>query len=304
MAKWETEIYHGELAQEIRSEYRKLLAVKKSDSEAEQLVVDYWTNHVTPGSNDEGHMWLALALCQWELGRLSAAVKEKAIYWLRRPVEGISKDAMDMLEITLHSSMPKKKHVPLPAWVAKCPWPAGSLLAYRIISHENGKVRNSPYWEKYVLLRVIMIKRKPVAMLAPDAGWSESMLVGLYNWCGNTIPDASIVDRLEFTPISVIDASLSKAVINRIYQASTMDISIDKYKTVVKQLAEPRVETCCCLDWHCAKNIDSRKVFTYMGCDTTFQPSDFFKTETTQYSFAHSIPFDAMLFNRLKQLEW
>ena len=165
-------------------------------------------------------------------------------------------------------------------------------------------MRSSPYYQKYVLLRIVMLKRYPYSKLAPEAAWDESMLVGLYNWVGDYIPTTDYADGLEFTAISQSAPLLSPWPIQSL---ANVDSSIQQ-NTLFEQLehlGKTRIETCCALDWKCAKGISQKEVFTYLGCNSAFdyQVTDFFKTGITQYAFSHSIPFDVTLVKRLEQLK-
>lgn len=301
MAKWETAFFRSELAQEVKKEYRNLLAVTKSDAEAEQIILDSYLPKLSVEKREDERFWLALALCEWQLGRLSDQVKNKALYWTNFPIDGICEAEMQMLEKQLLSPMPERKRISLPSWVKHCPWEVGSLLAYRIISNDHPRVTDSPYWRKYVLLRVIKIECRPVTMLAPDRAWSQSMLVGLYNWIGDQVPDPEIVSCLEFTPISISEPLLG---ISSLRSATFSLISDETPSSLLQSICMPRIETCCCLDWQCVKGINRNEVFTYLGYDSSFREaiSDFFKTETTNYSFCHSVPFDALIVKRFEQL--
>ena len=177
----------------------------------------------------------------------------------------------------------------------KCPWKAGSLLAYRIISSDSPYVTSSPFYGKYVLLRVIKILRERENAENDDL-FREAMLVGLYNWWGDTIPDARIVKNLEFTPIRVdTKPLLNKTVIQAIDNAVALNDAISR-------LSSPCVRTCCRLDWKCLNGIKTEDIFHLVDCDDQFVPGDFFKTDLPDYSFSHSIPFDARLVTRLSQL--
>lgn len=304
MANWKTEIFDNDIGESIRTEYRNLLSAQLSDEEAERIILSAYLKDGLSNSIQESQVWIALAMRQWELGRLSDRVKERAVYWANQPSIGFSTETMTAFKETINLAMPKKKHIPLPAWVKKCPWPVGSLLAYRIISDNQGKVRSSPYWGKYVLLRIVKIVRHPITWLAPEAVCSESMLVGLYDWLGEEIPDPSIVDTLDFTPVVVTNPSLSLGSIPRVNPDVVQSLGAEKMTQLVDSIAMPRVETCCSLDWTCTNGIKQKEVFTYLGCDPQYQYiiPDYFKTEITDYSFCHSIPFDAMLYNRLQQM--
>ena len=308
MSMLKSEIMRGEFAGRIKSEYRKLISAKVSNVDAERLIVEHFSKSVVPGSAQEGHMWLALALCEWELGRLSPYVMEKAKNCAKSAETGFAPETIQSLLLTLDSPMPKEKKVRLPSYVSHCPWPVGSLLAYRIISSERPFVTQSPFYGKYVLLRIIMIKRHPVSRLAPDAYWSESMIVGLYDWIGDTIPDPEIVKDLSFTPISISEPMLSPSSLQTAMQSLHIDTESNRSSEIMQQLihstAIQRIETCCDLSWRCATGIRRDDVFTYLACDPAFENnvSPFFKTKITDYSICHSIPCDAELVNRFKQL--
>lgn len=303
MGKWQNEIYRSALAQLIKNEYRILLAIK-TDEDAESSIIEYCMRGIIPGRTEESQIWLSLALREWEYGRLSSDVKERALFWIESSENGICPETLDKLRTTLESPMPPKKHVKLPSWVKHCPWEVGSLLAYRVISSSHERIKNSPLWGNYVLLRIIMIRRNPVTLIAPDDAWNESMLVGLYKWWGTEIPDPSIVKSLEFIPIQVMRPSISEKILERTVQSQFANANPEVYSKLIDSVTKPRIETCCCLDWNCAKGIRRDEVFTYLGCDSEFQnsTSDFFKIGLTECPFCNSIAFDADLVNRFQQL--
>lgn len=302
MSVWQKEVYKGYHEQRIKTEYRKLLAIRKTDMDAEQLIVEQLINQAEGEDTKKGNLWVAFATCQWEFGRLSANVKEKASFWLASKQLDFSPQAQNELQTLLNSPLPKRKTVRLPAYVSHCPWPVGSLLAYRIISSTHPHVTQSPFFKKYVLLRIIAIKRHPISALAPDDAWHETMLVGLYNWIGDSIPVADITKQLAFTEITIRDSLVPPNTIDLL-----RNIDLTKHtelSSLVQDHTKKRVETCCSLDWKCVKGIDPDEIFTYLGHDPAFQNAvpSFFKTGITEYAISHSVPFDATLVNRFLQL--
>ena len=298
------EALQSELAKNIVSEYRKLLSINVSNADAERLIIDHFSKSIVLGSPQEAYIWLVLALCEWELGRLSLEVKETAQKWATCMAAEFPQETIPRLLATLDSPMPEAKKIRPPCYVSHCPWPVGSLLAYRIISSNRPHITQSPFYSKYVLLRIIMIKRHPISQLAPDAGWSESMLVGLYRWIGESIPDPGIVKDLSFTAISQKDALLSQPVFSTLPRDKTPDTKTDVIQQTVHRATAERIETCCDLSWNCARGVRRDDVFTFIECDPSFGEAvpPFFKTEITDYSMCHSIPFDAVLVNRFTQL--
>ena len=301
MEAWKKEILNSDFGEQIRREYRKLLSVGKSDEEAETLVVDYFRSKLNDNKLMMGHFWIVLALCEWESGRLTKDAEKNARYWATYPWEQFPKIALETLLKTLDSPMPPKKKVRLPSYVSHCPWPVGSLLAYRIISSEHPHVTQSPFYGKYVLLRIIKIKKQPITQLAPEAAWNESMLVGLYNWIGDTIPDSETGNRLQFTAVSVQKPMLHTSAFRNIPNGMGPEL----VQQVMARTTQPRVETCCDLDWKCLKPQKTADVFTYLGCDPTFAQEvlPFFRTDICDYAMSSSHSFDAMLVNRFTQLE-
>ena len=303
MESWKREILNGNVGEHVRSEYRKLLSVGKSGEDAEKLLVDYFRMQYPNNELMMGRFWLALALCEWEAGRLSGIADEKSRQWAMYPWENISKTSLETLLVTLKSPMPPKKKVRLPSYISHCPWPVGSLLAYRIISSKHPHVTQSPFYGKYVLLRIIKIIKKPVTQLAPDDAWDERMLVGLYNWIGDSVPDPKIVDDLQFTPVSIQEPMISSSV----YQGMSISqdiVNSEQFQQLLVRTVQPRIETCCDLDWKCIRGIKATDVFTYLGCDPSYERNipSFFKCDIGNYSMCHSLPFDADLVNRFIQL--
>lgn len=303
MAKWEAEIFDCAIGERVKSEYRKLLSLRISGEEAENVLVNHFEPYFSVDPIMERRFWMALSLCEWQLGRLTQTAKENAKKWAELPSNDISSSAQESLVDLLDTPMPPPKKVRPPAYVSHCPWPVGSLLAYRIISSDHPHVTQSPFFGKYVLLRIIKINRIPITKLAPDAGWDERMLVGLYNWLGDSIPQPDIVQDLDFTAVSVQAPSLKASAFPWLPVSHLSAESNDQLQQIIATTTQ-RIETCCDLDWNCLKGVNRNDVFNYLSCDPSYEREimPFFKTNITDYSMCHSIPFDAVLVNRFYQL--
>ena len=303
MSTWKKEIVNSELGERILCEYRKLLSVGKRDEEAEKLLVDYFDIQLVDDLTT-GLFWMVLALYEWEYGRLTQNAASNAQKWAMHPLSSISKTARETLLHTLDAPLPPKKKVRLPTYISHCPWPVGSLLAYRIISSDHPHVTDSPFYRKYVLLRIIQIKKHPVTQLAPDDAWDERMLVGLYNWIGDSIPDPRIADHLQFTPISVEKPMLPTSVYRRT-PSNQSPVESTQLRQLLERTTRPRIERCCDLDWKCTKGTKTEDVFTYLDYNPIFaqEVNPFFQTDICDYAMCHSRPFDAVLVNRFTQLK-
>lgn len=309
MGAWGTAIFSDDLAADVRNDYTALLSIGKSGVEAEQLLLDYYAEILNCQYEEEAVFWFALALAEWNKGRLSEFVKSKAIAWIEQggDLERWNttdnqknflkrKKVIEELYETLMSPVPTEKKVRKPT-VHHCPWRVGSLLAYRIVT--NFKLKNDPLFGKYALLRVIQVDKHPVSKIVPTAMYDETMLVGLYGWVGDEIPNPNIVDKLEYIPVAEYVPPTPRA-----FDLSALDnLGEESRSRLLKQLTsltERRVETCAQLDWLPYK--DRQGDITFLDCDPSFEqhvPS-FFKTGSTQYAITHFLPFDKTLATQLR----
>lgn len=81
MGAWNTSLYGNDTARDVKGDYVHKLRSGKNDQEAmEAMLVEY---ERTKDDEDEGPLfWLALADTQWEYGRLTEPVREKALQLL------------------------------------------------------------------------------------------------------------------------------------------------------------------------------------------------------------------------------
>lgn len=306
-------LFASDLACDIRADYGILLSMGKTDQEAEEMMIQYHRDLFEVNTLDEQEFWIALAVCEWKRGRLSQQVKTIALHYLEQgwdlplwDIPGKEKDyrkrkkVMEELIEKLNSPMPPRKEAKKIS-VVHCPWPVGSLLAYHIITNKE-KAEQDPLFGKYALLRIIKINRNPVTKLIPDAPCDESMLVGLYGWCGDEIPDPSITKKLEFIPLFEAKhrLPLPPGPLDFSMFETLPEESKNEMIGMVQELYQPRIETCTCLDWRRSRNDPS--FLTYLDCDSSFQKevSSFFKTKEAEYSLTNPYAFDLTLIKILK----
>lgn len=312
MGAWGPDIFSDDLASDIRREYTFMLSIGIEDEAIEKILEKYYSEVFDCSDPDEDVFWFALAMCEWKYGRLSPRVKEKALFALEQGCDLERWNSIDnqknyikriavleKFKKTILSPMPPARR-PKKRSVRHCPWKVGSLLAYRIVSNKKN-LSNHPCFNKYALLRVIKINRHPLSKILPDERYDESMLVGLYNWIGDEIPNPDIVKELEFIPIE--EFSLPKPVNDVDY--SILDILPEERRNKLKadfmRLFEKRIETCASLDWVPTKNEVAD--ITYLDCDESFQDKipDFFDVSICSYALTHFLPFDITLSKRLEK---
>lgn len=226
MGAWSTRIFDDDGAADIRADYKILLGYGVPNEEVYRKIREkYYPEY--KGKDDEDVYWLSIALYQWQNGVLMEEVKENAIrciddgrylevwkesgekvYEKRKAVLGILREKL-MNEVN-----PIKK-------VGKCPyyyrsktkWKVGDLLAYRIVdkmsylagslfANEIQKEKCRKMMEgKYVLLRVVENRQKPVTNLYPELDYMSWSNVMLYDWMGEKIPSEAEIRVIPFRRI-------------------------------------------------------------------------------------------------------
>ena len=208
MGTWGTAIFSDDIAEDIRYEYKLLIAYDYSDKDATKIVKDLFYKEYDPKTDEDEEQvfWMALALTKWNCGRLDEETKSKALEILnnggdlsRWKCEGKSlynkrKKVLEELKVKLLSPQPSLKKVAKPL-DRRSPWKLGDLLAFKILHEE---LIDSPLYGKYVLLRVSKIIKTPVCDFINDLDYYEDCYISLYNWIGDEIPDKNIISDLEF----------------------------------------------------------------------------------------------------------
>ena len=184
-------------AKEIFKEYNLLLSAGFSDYDAEEEISKYFLSGATV--REQGMFFILFALIQWDMGRMTPRTCSTAKRWLGDPSIAIPSEVVVAASEILDSPMHSKKE-PIKPRTIKCPWKKGALLAYKISTYDKRKT--SPFWNKYVLLRIIDIKKWPLSAIKPDIYFDESMYVALYNWVGDSIPTVNEIENLQYIPIS------------------------------------------------------------------------------------------------------
>ena len=114
MEKWKRDILKNNIAEDVVADYRELLSVGKQDEEAEDIIVCFYTQNASFCKDEKENFWIALALIQWEWGRLSTKVKETAIAYLDQADKKYPQEKANLLKQCLHSAMPPKKRISRP----------------------------------------------------------------------------------------------------------------------------------------------------------------------------------------------
>ena len=203
MGTWGPGLYQDDVACDIKSEYVNRLKIGQTNIEATQDMIDYNECYIDD-EEDAPIFWFALADTQWKYGRLLPEVRDEA---LKRIKSGVDlkrwqenkkqyekrKQVLETLEEKLNSPQPPEKKVSK-LIIKKARWEIGDVLSYKIT---NEQLKDSKWYNKYVLLRVVAITKARIGGL-PREYSHEFNIVAIYNWIGNSVPNLEIIDKLKF----------------------------------------------------------------------------------------------------------
>ncbi len=251
MASWGPGLYQDDVAEEIKSEYIKLLKSGKTNEDAtNELITSF--KELIKDNEDEPIFWFALADTQWNYGRLITFVKEKAIdnirngnnlkKWEEEGLAGESKKrkkVLSELEAKLNLQLPPLKKISTYTYY-KCTWNIGDVFAYRLES-DFAKVKglfgnyiiiykiDEDIWEKgldgdvfpIVYLRVTKTPNLP-----------------------HGLSDINNSDYIKSSPFNngyrYINITKSKKALNKfIYIGNYKDINVPKYENIQKNIMFP-----------------------------------------------------------------
>ena len=294
MEKWEKSFWMNDYNRQILAEYKKQLQVGLSNEEAEAALYSYFTENGMPPNV----FFIGLALAQWNLGRLSPATKAQALSYLEQsPMEHQNLPVCE-IRTKLLSQMPVQTHIRVFRG-RRCPWKEGDLLAYRI--QNEVATSKSNWWNQYFLLRVTKVTRQPFSAVSPDKCYHESMLVGLYNWVGDSLPTPSEIGTLEFTPIRdqhsvVLEEHFDPALLHQIAIADE-DLAHRLVDFATKQCVEMQF----CLLWDRACQYDGTITRICNSVDRKWMDLAA-HVDMSNYSIGGVRALDALLCNRMDQL--
>jgi hypothetical protein len=199
MGTWGASIFSSDTACDVRADFREAIGEGKTPEQAtNDLIKQYAPSDDDP--EDSIHFWLGLAATQHRCGRLLPSVRDKALAILNAGAdlaqwrEEAPKDApkrqaaLDKLREFLLSPQPKPTRIK-PTYHDRTTWQAGHAVSYRLLSG------------RLAILRVLMIE---------DNGKSQTPIVELCAWEGDSLPKAAALARLPHRTTKHFAAELAR----------------------------------------------------------------------------------------------
>ena len=184
MGAWGVAVFSDDLAADLRDEFRDLMGEGLSSSQAvDQLISDYQSS--IHDDDEKTVFWIALAVTQWNLGRLEDRTQDEALRMIAggddlqrwdNPKDRKKRAAvLEKVREQLLSPQPPAKRVPRRIKGANT-WDVGELIGFQLLSHQ------------WVLFRVIGHHE--------DKGGRHSVCE-LLDWIGTEFPSLEQISRME-----------------------------------------------------------------------------------------------------------
>ena len=211
MGAWGTGLYSNDVSSDVRGDYRDALHFGKTNEEATAETIQ--KNKELIGSEDEELLWFSLADTQWNYGRLTPEIKEKALFfiendaddrWETKRDQEAWKKTLEKLKTKLLTEQPPQKAVRI-YHPFRCEWALGDVFAYRF---ESDISKECGFYNKYIVFRKV----------CECDSWPPGIIpiVNVYKWIGDTPPalsDLSSLPMLEL-PYDIADYHIR---LNRVY---------------------------------------------------------------------------------------
>ena len=194
MGAWGAGLFMDDVACDVRDSYRDLLGQGMPSAEATQkFLVDFKED--SDDVDDGPIVWLALAVTQWNLGRLEESIKARAIdqidsgaalrSWSERAESGDTtrrKQALTKIREQPCSPQPTAKKIrpPPKRFADPFEWPVGRVFLYRL---QSGKC---------VLFLVVDC--------VESEGGGYSAWFAILDWIGTSVPSSEVVAGLPLYP--------------------------------------------------------------------------------------------------------
>jgi hypothetical protein len=188
MGTWGPAIFADDDAEDLRAEYRYILADAQSDSAATDAAMAQYGAAVDRLEATTA-FWLALALIQWKFGRLDSRVRTAALRiidegidlakWNDSPVRAMRAAALAKARQTISSPPPAAQPMPKPLPLQLPGWEFSEVAGYRMA---NGRL---------VLLHHLNYRAWSTAR-------AKAPVVSILNWFGTSMPDEAELRALTY----------------------------------------------------------------------------------------------------------
>lgn len=147
MGTWGIGIFQNDIALDVKEEYLNYLKEGYSDYDADRKTIENNLDIINQGGNDACEFWLALAMLEWEYGRLQVTTKNNALEMALDPKylriwkkeENFYNKRMIVLNEfvnKIQTIQPTKRKVKVIV-PFKCVWKIGDIFAYQLVSKKS-----------------------------------------------------------------------------------------------------------------------------------------------------------------------
>jgi hypothetical protein len=181
---WGTAIFSDDNASDVRDDYRRMVGDGLSGPEATDRLLGTWMSSMANGAGLAATFWLALAVTQWNCGRLEDRVRNEALRsiedgsalapWRGSKLERKRAAVLEATKRQLESPQPPARKI-AKQFRSSCEWEPGELVAYRMPSGA------------FIVFHVVEHHH--------DAG-GVAPVCEIFDWQGSEIPQPSELENL------------------------------------------------------------------------------------------------------------
>lgn len=155
MGTWNFRLYGNDTTADVKETYIGFLKQQLNNTDAYLKTLEEYDELM--GTDEESLFWYALADTQWNVGRLTEDVRDKAIAFIKAGSDDMLENprwevTFQKLKDKLESPMPAEKRFAKPIEFVRNPWNIGDIYAYQF--HTEEAVEHDLYG-KYILFQKI-----------------------------------------------------------------------------------------------------------------------------------------------------
>ena len=207
MGAWGTSLYANDTTLDIKDFYMSLLRNETSNEEALKLTLEQFDDLI--GAEEEPLLWFALSETMWQVGRMTAEIKAKALDWIdkdgymdawednSKSIEGWRK-TIGKLKTKLESPMRSEKKIKKPTVPKQDLWNLGDIYAYKL--HEEYSKKNG-IEGKYIVVQKIGIGKSLDPVSYPEGAEPPILMqIQIYDKVFDRIPTLDELSGLKLVP--------------------------------------------------------------------------------------------------------
>lgn len=205
MGAWGTAIFSDDYTSDIKREYQTLLAFGIPKEEALKKTMEYF--NVSKEEYD-CRFWFAIASIQVRYKFLEKDVADFTVELINnggdideweedriKRYKVLEKLKQQLVTYDFNDGNDRKIKIPKPK-VYKAKWKVGDILSYRLINYKL-----KPFYNMYIGLQIVNIRRTPISKIMPELVFDEWMEITRFDYLDKKKPSMDELIKRGYCPI-------------------------------------------------------------------------------------------------------